>query len=60
MKSTLISLCVAFLTAVLVYVTIFLFNPEMYVETAFNVLVAAFLGSAVCTALALGWKNRRR
>jgi uncharacterized membrane protein YhhN len=60
MKRTFISLVVAFLVAALVYISIFFFDPGMYVEKAFNILAAAFIGSAVVTSLLLGLWNRHR
>ena len=60
MKRAFISLGVAFLVATLVYISIFLFDPGMYVEKAFNILVAAFVGAGIITALALGLRERRR
>ena len=58
MKRTFISLGVAFLVAALVYISIFFFDPGMYVEKAFNILVAAFVGSAVVTSLVLRRKRK--
>jgi hypothetical protein len=55
MKRTFISLGVAFLVVVIVYLAL---PPNMYVEKAFNILVAAFVGSAVVTALVLGRRGR--
>lgn len=52
MQKILISLGVAFLVALITYLSIFMLAPTMYVEKAFNILVAAFLGSA-CLTLAL-------
>lgn len=57
MKRTFISLCVAFVVAVLVYLAL---PPTMYVEKALNILAAAFAGSAVVTSLVLGWRSRNR
>jgi hypothetical protein len=53
MKRTFISLGVAFLVAALVYLAIASFAPTMYVEKAFNILAAVFIGSAVVTLLIL-------
>jgi hypothetical protein len=50
MKRMFISLCVAFLVAVLVYLAL---PDTMYVEKAGNILVLSFIGTAVVTALAL-------
>lgn len=57
MKHTFISLAVAFLVAVLVYVTL---PSKMYVEKALNIIVLSFIGSAVLTALVLRLRRRRR
>lgn len=55
MKRTLISLGVAFLVAVLVYLAL---PSEMYVEKAGNIIVLAFISAAVVTWLML--LRRRR
>lgn len=60
MKSTFISLGVAFLAVALIYISIFFFDPGMNVEKAFNIIVLSFIGSAVLTALALRLRGRRR
>jgi hypothetical protein len=52
-RRILISLAVAFLAAVMTYLAIFVLAPTMYVEKAFNILAAAFIGSAVITLLVL-------
>jgi hypothetical protein len=52
-RGMLIALGVAFLVAVLVYLAIAVLAPGMYVEKAFNILAAAFIGSAVVTSLVL-------
>jgi hypothetical protein len=52
-RRILISLAVAFLAAVMTYLVIFVLAPTMYVEKAFNILAAAFIGSAVITLLVL-------
>jgi Zn-dependent protease with chaperone function len=57
MKHTFISLCVAFLIAVLVYLAL---PSTMYVEKAFNILAAAFIGAGVVTSLLLRLWNRHR
>jgi uncharacterized membrane protein len=57
MKQTFISLVVAFLVAVLVYLAL---PSKMYVEKAFNIIVLSFIGSAVLTALVLRLRGRRR
>lgn len=56
MKNTLISLAVAFLVAVLVYLVL---PAKMYVEKAFNIIVLSFISSAVLTALVLRLRGRR-
>jgi uncharacterized membrane protein len=53
MMRTFISLGVAFLVAALVWLTIIVFAPTMYVEKAGNIIVVAFIGAAVVTLLAL-------
>jgi hypothetical protein len=58
MKRIFISLGVAFLVSVLTYLGIFVLAPDMYVEKAFNLLFAAFIGSAAITSLVL--MRRRR
>ncbi|MEX5748571.1 hypothetical protein [Massilia sp. X63] len=57
MKHTFISLVIAFLVAVLVYVAL---PSQMYVEKALNIIVLSFIGSAVLTALVLRLRRRRR
>lgn len=57
MKRTLISLGVAFLVAALVWLTIIVFTPTMYVEKAGNIIVLAFIGAAVVTSLLLRRKR---
>jgi hypothetical protein len=57
MKRTFISLAVGFLVAALVYLAL---PATMYVEKAFNILAAAFIGSAVLTSLVLGLWSRHR
>lgn len=57
MKNTFISLVVAFLVAVLVYLAL---PSKMYVEKAFNIIVLSFIGSAIVTALVLRLSSRRR
>lgn len=60
MKRALISIGVALLVTVLVDLSIILFNPTMYVEKAFNILVVTFIGVALITALALQSRAKRR
>ena len=59
MKITFISLVTAFLIAVLAWVSIFIFAPDMNLDTAYGIIVGSFLGSAVLTALALTLRRRR-
>jgi hypothetical protein len=54
MKTTLISLGVAFLVATLVYLAL---PAEMYVERAGNIIVLTFIGAAVVTSLVLRRKR---
>jgi hypothetical protein len=51
MRRLLISLGVALLVTAFAYGAIFVLAPTMYVEKAFNILAATFLGSAVVTLL---------
>lgn len=57
---TFISLGVASVAALLVYILIFFFNPGMYVEKAFNILVVVFVGSWGATTLVLRLRGSRR
>ena len=57
MKRTFISLGVAFMVAVVVYLAL---PATIYVEKAFNILTAAFIRSAILTSLALGVWSRHR
>jgi hypothetical protein len=57
-RRILISLAVAFVAAVITYLAIFVLAPTMYVEKAFNILAAAFVGSTVITFVLL--MRRRR
>lgn len=57
MKRTFISLGVAFLVAVLVYLAL---PDTMYVEKAGNIIVLSFIGTAVVTAVALKLWSRER
>jgi multisubunit Na+/H+ antiporter MnhF subunit len=57
MKHTFISLVVALLVAVLVYLAL---PSKMYVEKALNIIVLSFIGTAVLTALVLKLRGRRR
>ena len=59
MKITFISLVTALLIAVLAWVSIFIFAPDMNLDTAYGIIVGSFLGSTVVTALVLGLRSRR-
>lgn len=56
MKRALISLGVAFLVAVLVYLAL---PAKMYVETAGNIITISFIGAAVVTWVTL-WLRKDR
>lgn len=58
MRTALISLGAAFLMAVITYLAMLLLAPTMYAEKAFNILCAAFVGSAVVTSIALIRRRR--
>lgn len=58
--NALISLAVAVLMTVLVYFGLGEFAPNIYVEKALNILVAAFMGSAGLTWLLLRLRRNRR
>jgi hypothetical protein len=53
MRKLLIALGVGLLAVIIAYAAIFVWAPSMYVEKAFNILVATFLGSVVVTSLML-------
>lgn len=57
MRRAFISLCVASLVAILVYLAL---PPTMYVEKAGNIIVLSFVGTAVVVALLLRRRGRRR
>lgn len=57
MKRAIISLGVAFMVAVLVYLVL---PAKMYVETAGNIIVLSFIGAAVATWVAMWLRNHRR
>lgn len=57
MKRAIISLGVASMAAVLVYLAL---PPKMYVETAGNIIVLSFIGAAVATWVALWLRQDRR
>lgn len=57
MKTALISLGAAFMTAVLVYAAMILFATGMYVETVGNIIVLSSLGTGIGTALFLRLRN---
>ncbi len=56
MKNTFISLIVALVVAVLVYLTL---PSKMYVEKAFNIIILSFIGTAILSALVLRLRGRR-
>jgi|UPI00059482A0 hypothetical protein len=60
MKTTLISLAAAFLTAVLVYIAMLMFATGVYVETVGNIIVLSSIGAGAATALVLRLRNRRQ
>ncbi|MGF6273746.1 hypothetical protein ABIB38_002124 [Massilia sp. UYP11] len=60
MKTTLISLAAAFVTAVLVYIAMLMFATGMYVETVGNIIVLSSIGAGIATALILRLRNRRQ
>lgn len=60
MKTMFISLGVAFLVVVIVYISIFFLDPGMNVEKAFNIIFYAFFGSGILTALVLTLWSRRQ
>jgi hypothetical protein len=59
MKTLLISLGVAFLAVVIVYISIFFLDPGMNVEIAFGIIFYTFFGSGILTALVLGLRSSR-
>jgi hypothetical protein len=58
-RRLLISLGIAFLADMIAYMAIFVIAPGMYVEKAFNILVAVFVASVGITSLALTLRGRR-
>ena len=60
MKTTLISLAAAFVTAVLVYIAMLMFATGMYVETVGNIIVLSSIGAGIAPALILRLRNRRQ
>lgn len=60
MKRTCVALSVAFSFVAFLYLLIVFLDPGMNVETAFNLLVFAFIGSAALTALVLALRDRQR
>lgn len=58
MKRTLISLAAFFLVGALIYISIFIFDPGMYVETAFVWIVYPSIAAGILTALL--WRPRKR
>lgn len=59
MKRTFISLGTAFLAAFLAWLTIVVFLPTLYIETAFNIVVLSFVGAGVITPLGLWLRGRK-
>lgn len=59
MKRTLVSLGAFFLVAALIYISIFIFDPGMYVETAFVIIVYPSIAAGIITAFAWRPKHRR-
>lgn len=59
MRTTILSLSAAFVTAVLVYVAMLMFATGMYVETVGNVIVLSSIGAGIVTALILRIRDRR-
>ncbi|QYG01163.1 MULTISPECIES: hypothetical protein [Massilia] len=57
MKTTLISLGVALIVAVLVYLAL---PAKMYVETALNIIVLSFAGAGIATWILVRARGRRR
>lgn len=60
MRTTLISLSIAFVMAVLAWVSIIFLDPGMNLDKAYNIIVLSFIGSAVLTALVLTLRGRRQ
>lgn len=59
MKHALISLGAAFAVAFSIWLTIVLFTPSLYVETALVIVVYPSIAAGVITALAL-WARARK
>ncbi|WP_027864383.1 hypothetical protein [Massilia alkalitolerans] len=59
MKRTLVSLGAFFLVAALIYISIFIFDPGMYVETAFVIIVYPSIAVGIITAVVWRPKHRR-
>ncbi|TXG00433.1 hypothetical protein [Massilia arenae] len=60
MKTTLISVVAAFVTAVLVYIVMLMFATGMYVETVGNIIVLSSVAVGIVTALTLRLRSRRQ
>jgi len=58
MRTALVSLGAAFLTAVLVYIAMLMFATGMYVETVGNIIVLSSVAAGCVTALALRLRSR--
>lgn len=59
MKRALISLGAAFAVTFSIWLTIVLFAPSLYVETAFVIVVSPLIAAGVITAFAL-WAQARK
>ena len=60
MKTALISLAAAFITAVLVYIVMLIFATGVYVETVGNIIVLSSFCAGAATAFTLLLRNRRQ
>ncbi|WP_184234997.1 hypothetical protein [Massilia timonae] len=58
MKRFLISLCVTFATVVIIYCTLGVVAPDIYVEKAFVIIVYPSIAAGIVTALV--WRPKRR
>lgn len=59
MKTTFISLVIAFLIAVLVWASIIILAPGMNLDMAYGLIVGSFIASTVLIALILVLRGRR-
>lgn len=60
MKRTFLSLSATFLVGTLIWFAIFFFDPEMYVEKAFVVILYPSIGAGIITAVVWRPRSRRR